>query len=116
MRQLRTYYLVYIIEWTLKYTKHVCSITGWDVEKADPDGIQPDVLISLTAPKQCAASFRGKLHFLAGRFLPPDLIQKYDLTIPEYPGTEMCVELLTSVWNASQRRSADEADEVHSPA
>ncbi|KAI8847819.1 cleavage and polyadenylation-specific factor 3-like protein [Chytridium lagenaria] len=31
------------------------------------DGLQPDTLISLTAPKLCAKQFKGRKHFLGGR-------------------------------------------------
>jgi NAD(P)H-hydrate epimerase len=67
--------------------------SGWDVENGDPNGIQPEVLISLTAPKQCARLFRGKRHFLGGRFVPSELSAKYQLNLPDYPGTEPIVEL-----------------------
>lgn len=45
--------------------------SGWDVEKGNEDGVglNPDVLISLTAPKEGVKSFTGK-HFLGGRFVP----------------------------------------------
>ncbi|KAM4628889.1 yjeF N-terminal domain-containing 3 [Polymixia lowei] len=66
--------------------------SGWDVEEASQDGINPEVLISLTAPKKCATSFSGK-HFLAGRFLPYDIQKKYELNLPEYPGTDCLIEL-----------------------
>lgn len=69
-----------------------CSSSGWDVEEASQDGINPDVLISLTAPKKCAVSFSGK-HFLAGRFLPYDIQKKYELNLPDYPGTDCLIEL-----------------------
>ncbi|XP_034247329.1 NAD(P)H-hydrate epimerase [Thrips palmi] len=76
----------------------ICSIdipSGWDVEKGCPEsgGIQPEMLISLTAPKQCALFFKGKHHFLGGRFVPPSLAQKYQLNLPDYPGTDCCVKL-----------------------
>uniref|UniRef100_A0A1I8B254 NAD(P)H-hydrate epimerase n=1 Tax=Meloidogyne hapla TaxID=6305 RepID=A0A1I8B254_MELHA len=50
--------------------------SGWDVEKGPPDDntiptIMPDSLMSLTAPKLCAKYFKGKHHFIGGRFLPP---------------------------------------------
>lgn len=69
--------------------------SGWDVEKGEPEegGIKPEMLISLTAPKLCAKSFSGKYHFLGGRFVPPDLENKYELSLPKYPGTD-CVVLL----------------------
>lgn len=66
--------------------------SGWDAEEPRQDGITPDVLISLTAPKKCATSFSGK-HFLAGRFLPYDMQKKYELNLPEFPGTDCLVEL-----------------------
>ncbi|KAG5850720.1 yjeF N-terminal domain-containing 3 [Anguilla rostrata] len=66
--------------------------SGWDADEASTDGISPEVLISLTAPKKCAASFPGK-HYLAGRFLPYDIQKKYELNLPEYPGTDCLIEL-----------------------
>ncbi|KAK1896838.1 YjeF N-terminal domain containing protein 3 [Dissostichus eleginoides] len=66
--------------------------SGWDAEEPSQDGINPEVLISLTAPKKCAMSFSGK-HFLAGRFLPYDIQKKYDLNLPDYPGTDCLIEL-----------------------
>lgn len=81
---------------TLKQVKiPIASVdvpSGWDVEEATQDGINPDVLISLTAPKKCAMSFSGK-HFLAGRFLPYDIQKKYELNLPDYPGTDCLIEL-----------------------
>lgn len=66
---------------------------GWDVEKGCPDGIQPDMLISLTAPKKAANHFKGRYHFLGGRFVPPALEQKYQLNLPQYPGTDCVYQL-----------------------
>lgn len=67
--------------------------SGWDVEKGDQDGLKPEMLISLTAPKVCAQLFTGKYHYLGGRFVPPQLAIKYKLNLPHYPGEECCVEL-----------------------
>lgn len=67
--------------------------SGWHVEDGDPEGIQPDGLISLTAPKKCARLFKGRVHWLGGRFVPPDLEAKYKLNLPPYPGTDSCVLL-----------------------
>ncbi|KAK7802581.1 hypothetical protein U0070_010665 [Myodes glareolus] len=64
--------------------------SGWDVEKGNPGGIQPDLLISLTAPKKSATQFTGRYHYLGGRFVPPALEKKYQLNLPSYPDTE-CV-------------------------
>ncbi|KAM9461409.1 yjeF N-terminal domain-containing 3 [Clarias gariepinus] len=81
---------------TLKQVKiPIASVdvpSGWDVDEAGKDGINPEVLISLTVPKKCATSFSGK-HFLAGRFLPYDMQKKYELNLPEFPGTECFIEL-----------------------
>ena len=64
--------------------------SGWDVEKGSSGGIQPDLLISLTAPKKSATQFTGRYHYLGGRFVPPALEKKYQLNLPPYPDTE-CV-------------------------
>ncbi|KAF5350035.1 hypothetical protein D9756_009040 [Leucocoprinus leucothites] len=68
--------------------------SGWDVEKGDEFGVglQPDVLVSLTAPKLGVKSFKGR-HFLGGRFIPKALDEKFGLNLPEYPGFSQIVEL-----------------------
>jgi len=68
--------------------------SGWDVEKGNVDGecFVPAVLVSLTSPKKSAASFTGK-HYLGGRFVPPGIIEKYELVLPPYPGVSQAVEL-----------------------
>ncbi|GLH10246.1 NAD(P)H-hydrate epimerase [Gryllus bimaculatus] len=76
----------------------ICSIdipSGWDVETGIPasGGIKPELLISLTAPKKCANTFKGKYHYLGGRFVPPALATKYNLNLPDYPGTSCCIKL-----------------------
>lgn len=45
----------------------------WDIEKGDKEGLglQPDMLVSLTAPKKGAQGFTGQFHYLGGRFVPP---------------------------------------------
>ncbi|WAR29481.1 NNRE-like protein [Mya arenaria] len=85
-----------VMETLKKIEAPICSIdvpSGWDVEKGDPNGLQPELLISLTAPKQCARLFKGKHHYLGGRFVPRTLEQKYELNLPPYPGTDCVVEL-----------------------
>lgn len=77
----------------LKNTKTpICSIdipSGWNVETGpSSDNFHPEFLISLTAPKLCAKFFTGKYHYLGGRFVPPSLQTKYDLKLPQYPGTQ----------------------------
>lgn len=69
--------------------------SAWDVEQGNVNGrgFEPEMLISLTAPKLGARNFKGKYHYLGGRFVPPDLDKKYELNIPPYPGSEQVVEL-----------------------
>ncbi|XP_051159963.1 NAD(P)H-hydrate epimerase [Leptopilina boulardi] len=87
-----------IIDILKNSTVPVCSIdipSGWNVENGPPDdgGLNPEMLISLTAPKLCARNFQGKYHFLGGRFVPRKLELEYNLNLPNYPGTELVVEL-----------------------
>jgi len=78
---------------TLKQTKvPIVSIdipSGWDVEKgnADDKGLNPQLLVSLTAPKLCAKFFSGK-HYLGGRFVPPELAKRFELNLPVYSGSK----------------------------
>uniref|UniRef100_A0A6B2ECC0 NAD(P)H-hydrate epimerase n=1 Tax=Phlebotomus kandelakii TaxID=1109342 RepID=A0A6B2ECC0_9DIPT len=69
--------------------------SGWDVEKGPTEekSLNPDLLISLTAPKLCSSHFKGQYHYLGGRFVPPSLQEEFSLNLPEYPGTESCVRL-----------------------
>ncbi|KAL7098614.1 hypothetical protein ACP275_09G028700 [Erythranthe tilingii] len=70
--------------------------SGWHVEEGDlsgNNGIKPDMLVSLTAPKLCAKRFSGSHHFLGGRFVPPSIAEKFKLELPAYPGTSMCVRI-----------------------
>ena len=69
--------------------------SGWHVEEGDINevGLQPELLISLTAPKRCSAHFMGKYHFLGGRFVPLPMQKKYCMNLPEYPGLDLCVKL-----------------------
>ncbi|XP_053980710.1 NAD(P)H-hydrate epimerase [Hylaeus volcanicus] len=76
----------------------ICSIdipSGWDVEDGPPKkgGIKPEMLVSLTAPKMCAQKFKGKYHYLGGRFVPKKLEIEYNLNLPEYSGTDLIVNL-----------------------
>lgn len=56
--------------------------------------IKPDALISLTAPKKCAFYFKGRAHFLGGRFVPQNLQSKYELNLPEYEGSNGFLRLM----------------------
>ncbi|XP_050539434.1 NAD(P)H-hydrate epimerase [Daktulosphaira vitifoliae] len=86
-----------IIDALKNTNKPICSIdvpSGWSVEGIPEDGgINPELLISLTAPKDCAKSFKGKYHYLGGRFVPKELEDEYQLNLPSYPCTECCVKL-----------------------
>jgi len=68
--------------------------SGWDVERGNAEGVGlvPDVLVSLTAPKEGVRSFKGR-HFLGGRFVPKTLEEKFQLNLPPYPGFAQIVEL-----------------------
>ncbi|VTJ54645.1 Hypothetical predicted protein [Marmota monax] len=57
---------------------------GWDAETGGDaeDGLRPDVLVSLAAPKRCAGRFSGRHHFVAGRFVPDDVRRKFALRLP----------------------------------
>lgn len=37
--------------------------------------------------------FCGPHHFLGGRFVPPSIVDKFNLQLPPYPGTSMCVRI-----------------------
>lgn len=76
--------------------------SGWDVENGPPSEpesdpslvLTPHTLVSLSAPKKCASFLPvGTLHFLGGRFLPPQLDKKYSLNLPPYPGTDCILQL-----------------------
>jgi len=63
--------------------------SGWDVEKGDVsgNGLNPEFLISLTAPKKCARFFKGKYHFVGGRFVPRKLAEEFGLELGQYEGS-----------------------------
>ncbi|KAF3326479.1 pyridoxine/pyridoxamine 5'-phosphate oxidase 1 [Carex littledalei] len=75
--------------------------SGWDVELGDAaqengvasPGIRPHMLVSLTAPKLCAKKFTGPHHFLGGRFVPPAIVKQFNLKLPPYPSSSMCVRI-----------------------
>ena len=71
--------------------------SSWNIESGPPESgpgstFQPAALISLTAPKPLVKYFKGR-HFIGGRFLPPQVADKYDLGRPPYVGTEQFVEV-----------------------
>ena len=70
--------------------------SGWDVNDGDIHECavhNPDMLISLTAPKLGSQKFSGRFHYLGGRFLPPKYAREHNIQIPSYPGCEQCVRL-----------------------
>jgi NAD(P)H-hydrate epimerase len=69
--------------------------SGWDVEKGpmNNDSLQPECVISLTAPKSCMKNFQGKYHFLGGRFVPKALQTKYKIILPDYSSSEQIVQI-----------------------
>ena len=70
--------------------------SGWDIEAGNEQGLKPEMLISLTAPKVCAKNFKGKHHYLGGRFIPQALQDKYMLNLPEYPNAAPCIKLTSN--------------------
>jgi NAD(P)H-hydrate epimerase len=86
--------------------------SGWEVDGGRAGGIalEPDVLVSLTSPKEGVREFKGR-HFLGGRFVtkwafsspishtwmltPSDrtMEEKLELNLPEYPDSDQIVEL-----------------------
>lgn len=73
--------------------------SSWDVEKGpQPEGelssnFMPDYLVSLTAAKPSARLFRGKKHFIGGRFLSRAVAERYGLDVPDYQGVDQIAEL-----------------------
>lgn len=76
----------------------VCSVdipSGWDVDTgANKNGFeQPEMLISLSAPKKAAADFKG-VHYLGGRFIPDSIFDKYKCRPPKkYAGSQQFLRL-----------------------
>lgn len=73
--------------------------SSWDVEGGPQregevgHDFMPDYLISLTAAKPSATFFKGKRHFVGGRFLSQQVAQKYGLDVPDYQGYDQIAEL-----------------------
>jgi NAD(P)H-hydrate epimerase len=84
--------------------------------------LEPDVLISLTAPKRCSRAFRGRAHYLANRYVPLELLRKYDLGVPQHLNTDLCVELsliqppTTAATHNSPSSSSNSSSTVCCPA
>lgn len=82
--------------------------SGWHVENGPSDieanqvnmeddmklpALEPDCLISLTAPKLSAKHFKGRFHYLGGRFCPQEIQEKYKLNLPSFIGSESILKL-----------------------
>ena len=66
--------------------------SGWSVDGDNSNhAYQPNILISLTAPKPCAESFKGT-HYIGGRFVPDQIRKQYGLTF-NYQGASQCYKL-----------------------
>ncbi|KAI3642574.1 hypothetical protein MP228_012129 [Amoeboaphelidium protococcarum] len=64
--------------------------SGWNVDSevlTPPQSCQisPSMVISLTAPKICMKQYKG-IHYLAGRFIPRELAEQYNLILPYQNG------------------------------
>ncbi|PVV05100.1 hypothetical protein BB560_000379 [Smittium megazygosporum] len=85
-----------VLKTLAKSGKPIVSVdvpSGWSVDDGPMDEhcVAPDMLVSLSAPKPCAGFFKGRFHYLGGRFIPRFLAEEYGLEIPEYPGSDQCV-------------------------
>lgn len=73
--------------------------SSWDVESGPPSdefvghNFMPEYLISLTAAKPSVKFFKGKRHFIGGRFLSQDVAKKYGLDVPDYKGVDQIAEV-----------------------
>ena len=80
--------------------------SGWHVEQGDTTGtgIRPDVLVSLTAPKEGVRGFSG-IHYLGGRFVSPLLASRFSLHLPQFPGSATFVRLDANTQEADLKNS-----------
>ena len=71
----------------------------WDVEGGPPEKgevgseFMPEYLISLTAAKPCVSHFKGKRHFIGGRFMSQEFAQKFGLDVPDFKGIDQIAEV-----------------------
>ncbi|KIW89719.1 YjeF family domain-containing protein [Cladophialophora bantiana CBS 173.52] len=91
-----------VLKAMIESKKPVLSVdipSSWDVAGGPPEEGQlghdfmPDYLISLTAAKPCVKFFKGKKHFMGGRFLSKDVAAKYGLDVPDYQGIDQVAEV-----------------------
>lgn len=72
--------------------------SSWNVDEGQSTSeiakrFNPEVLVSLTAPKMGVAGFAGKKHWLGGRFIDPAMNARYELKLPNYPGASQVVDI-----------------------
>lgn len=72
--------------------------SSWNVDSGPETSsmaksFMPDVLVSLTAPKNGSKYFRGHKHWLGGRFVDAKMNEKYNLSLPQYPGVDQVVDI-----------------------
>ncbi|OAP61450.1 YjeF family domain-containing protein [Fonsecaea erecta] len=91
-----------VLQAMIESKKPVLSVdipSSWDVASGPPEQGQighdfmPDYLISLTAAKPSVKFFKGKKHFIGGRFLSKDVAAKYGLDVPHYQGIDQIAEV-----------------------
>jgi len=63
--------------------------SGWDVERGDihSTGLNPHLLISLTAPKLCSKNFNQN-HVVGGRFVPHSMAKEFTIDQINYEGSQ----------------------------
>ncbi|VEU21956.1 DEKNAAC102892 [Brettanomyces naardenensis] len=72
--------------------------SGWDVNEGPNNeqvaDYQPEVLVSLTAPKPAALKLKkGSKHYWGGRFISNEIAERWGIEIPEYEGVDETVEI-----------------------
>ncbi|GME93191.1 unnamed protein product [Ambrosiozyma monospora] len=92
-----------MLKWQLEQDKKIIAVdipSGWDVDLGPTDACpeianyQPDLLVSLTAPKPCSLKLnKSKKHYLGGRFISKQFAEKWGIDVPEYPGVDQVVQL-----------------------
>lgn len=70
--------------------------SSWDVDQGPlENGIKyhPDYLVSLTGPKPAAKYFKGKQHFVGGRFISKEFAKKWGFEVPDYEGDDQICKI-----------------------
>ena len=73
--------------------------SSWDVDGGPQakgeigSDFMPEYLISLTAAKPSVAHYKGKRHFIGGRFMSQDFAQKFGLDVPDFKGIDQIAEV-----------------------